>query len=406
MKVLQLNGYESPGRRFSGLALAPLLEEYDISSTHIIWQRDTTNPEVLGYEAPNNRRLNEMYARVEQRLGFQSVYYTNASELMGRKEYIEADLIHFHLIHTGYMSLLDFPAITREKPTVWTLHDPWAFSGHCIHPFSCQGWRTGCGNCPDLQIPFAVNRDSSALMFSLKQEILKRSSFEVIVASPWMENMTKASPLFDGVPVHLVPFGLDLSYFSQGSRAAARARLRIPDEAIVIGFRAEHGAFKGLEYIERALDALKDNENVWLLSTASHGPLDRFRDRFGVIELGWVNDQEVMRDFFAAQDIFLMPSVADAFGVMAIEAMASGCPVVVFEGTALPGVTGAPDVGIQVANRDASALAVAIQRLIDDPDERVRRGQLSRDLVEQVYDEKRQARHVADVYKSLLERRR
>lgn len=405
MKVLQLNGYESPGRRFSGLSLAPLLKEHDISSTHIIWQRDTDNPSVLGYEAPNARLINDMYTRVEQRLGFQSVFFTNAVELMSRKEFIEADLIHFHLIHTGYMSMLDFPEITRAKPTVWTLHDPWAFSGHCIYSFSCQRWRIGCGQCPDLKIPFTVTRDSTALMYSMKQQMLKHSSFEVIVASQWMETMTKDSPLFEGVPVHLIPFGLDLDFFSRGSRAAARRRFGIPDDAVVIGFRAEYGAYKGFDYIERAFDEIRADSNVWLLSTASNGPLERFRDRFGVIELGWVNDEELVRDFFAAQDMFLMPSIVEAFGVMAIEAMASGCPVVVFEDTSLPGVTFAPEIGVQVASRDVTGLALAIQKLIDNPEERHKRGRLSRDLVEKLYNEKIQARKIAEIYQSVVERR-
>lgn len=405
MKVLQLNGYESPGRRFSGLGLASMLKEHDVSSTHIIWQRDTTDPSVLGYEAPQARLINEMYSRVEQRLGFQSVYFTNAAELMSRKEFIEADLIHLHLIHTGYLSMLDLPEITRAKPTVWTLHDPWAFSGHCIYPFNCQRWRIGCGECPDLKIPFNVVRDSTGLMFSMKEKMFQRSSFEVIVASQWMETMTRESPLFKGVPVHLVPFGLDLDFFSRGSRVSARKRFGIPDDAVVIGFRAEYGAYKGFEYIERALDEIPADRNVWLLSTASHGPLEKFRGKFGVTELGWVNDEELVRDFFAAQDMFLMPSIAEAFGVMAIEAMASGCPVIVFEGTSLPGVTFAPEIGLQVQARDSAGLALVMQQLIDDPVERRRRGHLGRKLVEDLYDEKMQARRIAEVYHKVFERR-
>lgn len=406
MKVLQLNGYESPGRRFSGLSLTPLLHEYGVSSTHIIWQRDTNDPSVRNYEAPHAIAVNEMYGRVEQRLGLQSVYPTNATELMSRQEFIEADLIHFHLIHTGYMSMLDFPELTRAKPTVWTLHDPWAFSGHCIYPFNCQRWRIGCGDCPDLAIPFKVARDSTRLMFSLKQQALKRSSFDVIVASKWMETMAKESPLFEGAPLHLIPFGLDLEFFGRGSRREARARLGIPDEAVVIGFRAEYGAYKGFEYIERALQDIRADSNVWLVSTASHGPLQKYRDRFGVIELGWVNDEELVRDFFAALDLFLMPSIAEAFGVMAIEAMASGCPVIVFDGTSLPDVTLAPEVGIMVPSRNAAELAIAMQSLIDNPEERNRRGLLGRKLVEELYDERTQARKVAELYYSVVEKRR
>lgn len=405
MKVLQLNGYESPGSRFSGLSLAKLLKKNGISSTHIIWQRDTEDPNVLSYETPNARLINDMYNRVEQRLGFQSVFYTNAAELMRRKEFLEADLIHFHLIHTNYLSLLDLPAITAAKPTVWTLHDPWAFTGHCIHPFDCQRWRSGCSHCPDLTIPFLANKDSTKLMFSLKKQMFERSSFEIIVGSEWMAEMTESSPLFRNVPVHLVPFGLDLNSFGNRLGAEARKSFGIPEKAIVLGFRAQYCHYKGFEYIDRALDLISEDKDIWLLTTGSTDLLARFQQRFSIKELGWVNDEEIMRNFFAALDIFLMPSTAEAFGVMAIEAMASYCPVIVFEGTSLPGVTLAPEVGISVPSRDADKLALAIQRLISNSDERYLRGQLGRKLAETRYDENQQACKLAEIYRNVFERR-
>ncbi|MCZ8173141.1 MAG: glycosyltransferase [Brevundimonas sp.] len=404
MKILQVNGYESPGRRFHGLALTEQFRMKGVDSTHIIWERDTADEKVLSYTAPHARAINSMYQRVESRLGLQSVFYTNGDYLIERPEYQDADLIHLHLVHTGYLSLFDLPRIMGSKPVVWTLHDPWAFSGHCTYSFDCERWRTGCGNCPDLSIPMTVTRDSSAIMHDLKRQLLDTCAFEVVVASSWMEARAKASPIFQGVPVHRVPFGLNLEFFGKGDRVAARHRFGIPEGAVVIGFRSQVGAYKGFEYIDNALAQIESREDLWLLTTASTGLLERHRGRFGVVELGWTNDDVMMRDFYAALDIFLMPSVEEAFGVMAIEAMASSCPVIVFEGTALPEVTRAPDVGIQVANRDWRGLATAIQRLIDNPEERDRRGQLGRRLVEHEYDEDVHVQRMVELYEGVIKR--
>ena len=44
MKILQVTAYESPGSRFHGLAITPLLKEYGVESKHLIWQKDSNNP--------------------------------------------------------------------------------------------------------------------------------------------------------------------------------------------------------------------------------------------------------------------------------------------------------------------------------------------------------------------------
>jgi glycosyltransferase involved in cell wall biosynthesis len=62
-----------------------------------------------------------------------------------------------------------------------------------------------------------------------------------------------------------------------------------------------------------------------------------------------------------------MPSMAEAFGMMAIEAMSCGRPVLCFEGTSLPGVTFAPDAGIAVPAADPAALAAVISNWIEHP---------------------------------------
>jgi len=69
---------------------------------------------------------------------------------------------------------------------------------------------------------------------------------------------------------------------------------------------------------------------------------------------------------------------------MAVEAMACGKPVIVFEGTSLPEVTFAPDVGIAVPMRDVSALKDAVISLVENVDDRLRRGRKAREIAETI----------------------
>ncbi len=401
MKVLQVNGYESPGRRFNGLSITPLLKKYDIESRHLIWEKDTLNPEVLTFEGGWSRKINKIISHVERLTSLQSVLYPHAAQMMKMPAFKEADLLHLHIIHSGYLSLSDLPRITKQKPTVWTLHDPWAMTGHCIYPFECKRWMTECGNCPDLEIPFSLWMDTNRFLFNYKRRAFQKSKFDVIVASQWMRDMVEASPLFNDINIHQVPFGLDLNFFSPVAAPNARQRFGIPEDALVICFRAVGNQFKGLPYIIQALKRISSKRPICLLTLNTKGLLERFASRFQLVELGWTNDEELTRDAFVASDIFLMPSIAEAFGVMAIEAMACGKPVIVFEGTSLPEVTFTPDVGLSVPLRDGEAFFQALQRLIDNPSEREERGRKGRMVAELHYSDDMYARRMAEVYKKV-----
>ncbi|MCU6617679.1 glycosyltransferase family 4 protein [Achromobacter mucicolens] len=402
MRVLQVNGYQSPGRRFNGLSLKPHLEALGVSSKHFVWEQDRQEAGVVSLHGKLLRKVNRLTRGVEKVLSLQSQLYSNGMHMRRMEAFREADLVHYHIIHSGFLSMQSLPAMTAEKPSLWTLHDPWAMTGHCIHPFSCQRWKTGCGQCPDLKTDFAIQRDTTALNFRLKRMAYRRSNFEILVASSWMENMVRQSPLMDDVPVHKVPFGLDLDFFKPGDQAAAKARLGIEPHRLVLCFRSVVNDFKGLQYVIEALDRLQTQVPICLLTLNDKGRIEKFKDRFQVVELGWTNDDSVMQDVYSATDLFLMPSLADSFGLMAVEAMACGKPTICFEGTALPEVVFTPEAGLAVPSRDSAALAAAMERLIGDPQERLARGARSRQLAEQHYDIRLQAERMVDVYECVI----
>lgn len=406
MNVLQINGYQSPGRRFNGLSLKPYLSAFGVSSKHLVWEPDRLEEDVVSLQGVTVRKINRLTRGVERVLSLQSQLYTNGMHIKRLPEFREADLVHYHIIHSGFLSMQSLPYLTALKPTVWTLHDPWALTGHCIHPFACQRWKTGCGKCPDLKTDFTINSDTTALNFRLKHFAYRKSNFEVIVASAWMENLVKQSPLFEGVTVHKIPFGLDLEFFKARDQATAKARLGIEADRLVLCFRSVVNDFKGLHYIIEALDRMQVETPICLLTLNDKGRIDKFKERFQVVELGWTNDDDVMRDVYDATDLFLMPSLADSFGLMAVEAMAFGKPTVCFEGTALPESIFSPQAGVAVPTRDSGALMNVIERLIHNPEERLQRGLRSRQLAEQHYEIRKQAERMAEVYSQVIENRR
>ncbi len=106
----------------------------------------------------------------------------------------------------------------------------------------------------------------------------------------------------------------------------------------------------------------KDADRVWEMARGL-GVADRVR------MLGAVSEAE-RQALFAAARVQLMPSRFEGFGMVAAEAMAAGVPLVAAAAGSLPEVVAAPDGGVLVPPGDAAALAAAVGRLLDRPDER------------------------------------
>lgn len=405
MKILQINTYESPGKRFNGLAITPLLRKHGIESKHLVWEKDSQDPNVLTFGNHFTYKLNQLIAKIERKFSLQSVLFLNSSKLINMPAFKEADLIHLHIIHSGYFSLKDLAKITKLKPTVWTIHDCWAITGHCNHPGMCERWKIGCGNCPDLNINFPLLKDNTRYLFKYKQRCYKSADLELIVASKWLQSKISQSPLFENAKLHHIPFGLDLNTFHPDKGKEFREKYNIDSETLVICLRAKTGPFKGLPYIIEALKNIKTDRKICLLTLEMKGTMECFSNHFQIIDLGWIhNDDDFIAKALAASDIFLMPSIEESFGLMAIEAMACGTAIIVFDGTALPEITFAPEVGISTPKQNSVLLGEALQHLIDNPNEISERGKKGREIAEKHYSQEQHLKRIINVYENRIKK--
>jgi glycosyltransferase involved in cell wall biosynthesis len=322
--------------------------------------------------------------------------------------FLECDVVHLHLIHNNFFNIEHLPLISYIKPVVWTLHDPWALTGHCIHPLDCQQWKTGCEICPDLHREFSIKQDTTAINWENKRIIFQSCDMDIIVASQWMYDKVNQSKFFINSNLHLVNFGLDLTQYKVSRDIiAAKKKLGIPPQNLVIAFRSTSSIYKGFTYVKECLRRITINQPITLLVFNEAGQLKEFDNRFQIVELGWINDDQRMKEAYNAADIFLMPSVAEAFGMMAMEAMAFSKPVIVMDGTALVDVV-KPDEGggIVVAQGDVDGMSLALQELIDNPSERQRLGERCRLITEKHYSKDRYVHEIIKVYESAINRRK
>lgn len=403
-KSLQIGNNDTVGARFNGQDLHKDLVRRGYPSRHLVWEKHGKDPLTSDMHFPLQRTLTNAIRGVEHQLSVHSMLHPAPLLVARRPEFKNADLVHYHLLHTGWFSIKGLPHLTKQKPSLLTLHDPWWLTGHCIYPRGCDRYLKGCGSCPDLDVMWSMKKDNTAAMWQHKKEILANSDLEMIVASKYMLNLVQSSPITAHLKHHLVPFGVDLENFRPGAGQEERKRLGIQPDSTVICLRATISEFKGLSYIIEALDKLDTDKPLTIITFEYKNLLIKYLGKHQLIDLGWVEDPKIVADAYRAADIFLMPSTAEAFGVMAVEAMASGKPIVVFDGTSLPEVVFAPQGGVCVPP-NADALGAALKDLMDNPQKRLQLGEQARQLAEQHYDWDDHVEKMIALYDDFLQRK-
>lgn len=409
MNILHVNYIDLPGKRFNGFDLVADLAVLGVASKQAVISKLSNSPDVvLLANQPADGLLQETLVQTERRHSMDHVLYPWGRVLARTPEFASADVVHYHVIHGHMISLLDLPALCQMKPSVWTFHDPWALTGHCIHPRECSGWLTGCAACPTLDAQYPLEKDCASRMWRLKQGVYRATDADIVVTSEFMRDLVRRSPLtstFDHV--HLIPFGIDPSrYLPDEARSSSRRRLGIAHDDFVILVRATDSEFKGLPVVIEALGAAPPSRSTTVLAVDQRGLLERLSPAYRVLELGWVDDESVYAQALSASDVFLMPSAVESFGLMALEVMAAGRVVICTQGTAVASVTRAPDCGIAIPANDPGALRTAIDELASDPAEARRRGALGRELAVTDYAHDEYLQALVDLYVSVHERPR
>jgi len=186
--------------------------------------------------------------------------------------------------------------------------------------------------------------------------------------------------------VATIPCGVDTDLFVPGDRAEARRRLALDDRPLLL-WVGRLAPIKGLDTLLDAVARLRTaGHDLSLLIVGgdadepANGHEASLRQRLGVLGVeGAVHfvgpqPQDVLPLYYAASDVTVLPSYYESFGMVALEAMACGSPVIASRvgglvTTVRDGVT-----GFLVPDSDVGALAERIEGLLADPDLRWRLG--------------------------------
>ncbi len=404
IKNVQIGDNDLIGNKFNGHNLHLYLREKFINSSHLVWNKesDDENTYFIAGEKKDRELIKQNVLDIQNKYSFNSILNPIAYDILYNELFLKTDIAHFHLVHNNIFDLQLLPIMTRLKPIVWTLHDPWALGGHCIHHYDCEKWKTQCGDCTYLDSHFGLDKDNSALNFEIKKQAIQNSSFDVIVASKWMKEKVEKSPIFKGKKIHLIPFGIDQEIFKPINKAEAKKELNIPKEVFVVTFRCDYSEFKGMDYIEYVLEKLKTKRKIYLLLLAGDFN-NKDKIKFEYKSFGWVKDDNLLAKIYNITDLFLAPSKADSFGMMVAEVMSCGVLPIVLDGTALPDTVNAPECGVSV-KRDKDEYLKTVQYYIDHDKERNDRAKKCLEFAKKTYDKDIYVDKIIKVYKEAIKR--
>ena len=283
---------------------------------------------------------------------------------------IQPDVIHLHALHGYY---LNFPVLfsylnSQSIPCVWTFHDCHAFVGNCGYFFECDKWKNGCGNCPHLKnYPKSQFFDLTAYMWKKKKELFTGGGKKVIVTpSEWLTENARNS-FFGKYPCITIHNGIDTkAVFYPRNRQMCRKKYGFhEEEKIVLGIAVGyHDPRKGARYIMQAARDLEQEAKVVLIGWEKRNdPL--LEGISNIITLPATESTDMLAEYYSLADIFVLPSLAENYATVSLEAMACGTPVVGFDVGGIPEQL-AGNRGIVVKAEDQEAFTGAIRRALSE----------------------------------------
>ncbi|WP_239630409.1 glycosyltransferase [Paenibacillus sp. H1-7] len=271
--------------------------------------------------------------RLFDRHGFGSKRATD--RFLADLDKINPDIIHLHNIHGYYLNIKSLFGYIKSKniPVVWTLHDCWAFTGHCAYfDFAnCKKWETICEKCPQKKTyPSSLLLDNSKEAYSKKKALFSNvKNLTIVTPSIWLEKLVKKSFLKD-YPVEVISNGIDLNLFKPTVSQNIKNKLGISDKQFVIlgvaaNFKEER---KGINYFLEIARKLDTNFTIVLVGVTREQQSNMPQNVIGLRRTENINE---LIDLYSMADVFLNPTLEDNFPTVNLEAMACGTPVIAFD---------------------------------------------------------------------------
>lgn len=268
-------------------------------------------------------------SRILGNYGFNS--RTATKRLIAHLERLRPDVVHLHNLHghNANLEMLFRYLKAKRIKVVWTFHDCWTFTAYCPHftMAKCDKWKTGCEHCPQLR-HYSFFFDRSSELYRRKKELFSGLDLTIVTPSKWLADLVKESFLKE-CPVTVIHNGIDLSVFRpRGSDFRERYGIA-PDKHVLLGVAFDWGVRKGLDVLLKLSETL-DPARYQLVLVGTNSAVDKQLPP-NIISIHRTQNQQELAEIYSAADLFINPTREEVLGLVNLEALACGTPVLTFQ---------------------------------------------------------------------------
>ena len=293
------------------------------NDSFVFWGRGRTaeGEHECRFSTDIDSRLDALQTRIDGKAGFHSKAATR--RLLARLDEINPDVVHLHNIHGYYVNvemLFEWLA-AHECKVEWTLHDCWAFTGHCAYGEPCSQLHT---------YPKTFSKASCAWNFDAKKRVFNlvpTSRMKLITPSQWLADLVGESFL-KGYSIEVRHNTIDTSVFKP-TPSDFRERYGIGDRFMILGVASPWTERKGLSDFIRLAGALDSEKHVIVLVGLSEKQIKELPK--GIVGLTRTDSREELAGIYSTADVFFNPTTEDNFPTVNLEAEACGTSVVTYD---------------------------------------------------------------------------
>ena len=227
---------------------------------------------------------------------------------------------------------------------------------------------------------------------------------KIVGISHWLSECAERSFLFKDFDIRTIHNNVNTNDFSPIEKNMARDILSLPKnkKIILAGAQNLKDFYKGFDRYLEAIQQLKDKDNLFLLFFGNMDENIIKQSGFEYKSLGFLHDIISLRLAYSASDVFVAPSLMDAFGKTLAESMSCGTPVVCFDATGPKDIVDNKVNGYKASPFDTSDLAAGINWVLSDENRHKKLCLKARGRAVDSFDSKKVAGQYAELYRGAL----